>query len=340
MTPKNQVYVCGTVYHLLLSVLKTMETRGTGAKSLLLINDFTPLLVGLIPDLRRSGLFEDVVHVPFSTVIYLDHKTSGVSRKLFRNASLIRSVEKYFDVHKYAAFIESAEINLFFSLGMSSAYFILKFGHLYIRMLEDGERNYFTRLGPMKIWRRRTLLRTFVGEGNDHAVREIHVQSPDRLVQRVRHKGVKLDLRAMVNRLSQSDREVLIDLFLGDTHVDVCGEGNLLVITQPLSEDRFISEEQKIDLYRVIVEKFGVGKTVYVKQHPRELTDYSTCLGRPVSVINSGFPLELLDLLPNVGFDTGVTIYSSALHNCQCIKDKIFLGMHYDKRLIQKPRFL
>jgi len=42
----------------------------------------------------------------------------------------------------------------------------------------------------------------------------------------------------------------------------------ILLLTQPLSEDKIITEEEKIKIYREIIEKQN-GRKIYIKAHPR-----------------------------------------------------------------------
>ena len=336
----NQVYVCGTFYHLFIAILHSRPCRAAGARTLLLLQDFTPSLQPYAERLREEGWFDHVETLPVIAAIDPAFRRASAWAKAFRrNRLTTRVVEAHFDRSGYRAFLEQADINLFFCLGLSSAYFIATFPHLHIRMLEDGERNYRTRLGALKVLKRRYLYRSFIGDGRDPAVRAIHVQQPERLPAAVRHKGVRLDVPGMVADLPEAERQRLAGLFLGNSPLPA-GKGGLLLITQPLSEDRFVDEATKIGFYKDILAAHAQGCEVFVKPHPREETDYAAHLGEAVHVLPKDFPLEILDFLPGVRFDRGVTIWSSALNNLACVDRKVFLGLDYDPRLVPKTRFL
>ena len=53
-------------------------------------------------------------------------------------------------------------------------------------------------------------------------------------------------------------------------------------------------------------------------------------------ILPRDFPIELFDLLPNVYFEKSITIWSGAVNNLNCVGEKVFLGMDYDKRLVHK----
>lgn len=121
---------------------------------------------------------------------------------------------------------------------------------------------------------------------------------------------------------------------MGGISVNLNGKKKLLLITQPLSEDGHMSEDQKIRLYNDILNPFVSEYTFFVKAHPRELTDYRGKLNYEFTLIPQGFPLEMFDLLKGVHFETGITVSSSSLSNIQCVDKKIQLGRIYFKQCL------
>lgn len=342
---KNQVYVCGTYYHLYIAMLWNKAHSEKGGKSLLVLQDFTTSLPDILPDVKKVGFFTHVIPAPFREKYSgkgtrYSRMKQNIRMNLLRTRSIIKKAEAGFDIVRYHDFIENSEINLFFNQGLCTSYFIVKYKHLFMRLLEDGERNYNSKLSNLAVFRKKYILRSFIGEGIDSSIKEIHVQNPERLSKRVRHKGVKLDLRKMVKNLSEGDRKKLVNFFLKDSDFDIQTSDNVLLITQPLSEDKYVTEDVKVALYEKILNDHTSNETIYIKVHPRERTDYKNKLGKPVHIIRKSFPVELFDLLPGIQFEKGITIYSSALNNLMCIKEKTFLTMHYDERLVVKKKFI
>jgi hypothetical protein len=322
----NQVYVCGTYFHIYLSILKIIYSTDKQAKRLLVINDRTPGIERIFKPLTESGYFDFVVHVPFVAISRKINESKFLSRVINRNKNVIQFVEADSDIQKYDAFIKSAEINLFSNLGLSPAYFLLRYRNNFFRMIEDGEGNYISRIGRLQAFKRKYILNTVVGEGLDKEVREIEVQFPEKLNSRISEKGKKLELKKMERELSTRDLEKILGIFMGGVDIHIEGQKKLLLITQPLSEDGYMSESQKIKLYNTMLKPYATAYTVFVKGHPRELTDYRGKLNYNVTLIPQGFPLEMFDLLKGIHFEVGITVSSSSLTNIKCVDKKIMVG--------------
>lgn len=328
----NQVYVCGTYFHIYISILKVIYSADKLSKKLIVINDRTPDVERIFKPLEDSGYFNFVVHVPFVKISNKIKKSKFLSRVINRNKNVMEFVETNSEIQKYDAFIKNAEINLFSNLGLSPAYFILRYKDNFIRMLEDGEGNYISRIGHFQAFKRKYILNTVVGEGLDKEIREIEVQFPEKLSKRLAKKGKKLELKKMEQELRAEDLEKIIDIFMGGHDICVEGKKKLLLITQPLSEDGHMTEVQKLKLYNDILKPYADAYSVFVKGHPRELTDYRGKLNYAFTSIPQGFPLEMFDLLKGIHFEVGVTVSSSSLSNIKCVDKKILLGRTYFKQ--------
>jgi hypothetical protein len=325
----NQVYVCGTYFHIYLSILKIIYSTDKQAKKLIVINDRTPGIERTFKSLRESGYFDFVVHVPFVAISKKINTSKFLSRVINRNKNVIQFVEANSEIQQYDNFIKSAEINLFSNLGLSPAYFLLRYKNNFFRMIEDGEGNYISRIGRFQAFKRKYILNTVIGEGLDKEVREIEVQFPEKLNSRIAKKGKRLELKKMEEGLSADNLENILRIFMGGVEVHIEGKKKLLLITQPLSEDGHMNEIQKIKLYNTILKPYANEYTVFVKGHPRELTDYHGKLNYVFTQIPQGFPLEMFDLLKGIHFEVGITVSSSSLANIACVDEKILLGRNY-----------
>ena len=83
-----------------------------------------------------------------------------------------------------------------------------------------------------------------------------------------------------------------------------------ILLTQPLSEDGFLTEEEKISIYSKIVEYHGVEGLV-IKPHPREKTDYRGVFP-DVTVFDNPVPMQLITL-NGIRFEEAYTLFSSAV---------------------------
>lgn len=330
----NQVYVGGTYFHVYISILKSIFRADRGSKNLLILNDHTPGLSEIVPALRESGYFDFVLEVPFVRLKRrIKDETSFIKKVFSRNRLAIDYVENNSAIGGYDEFIRHAEINLFYNLGLSSSYFITKYRNNFFRMLEDGEHNYLPRVGRFQAFKRRHILKTVMGEGLDPEIKEIEVQHVHRLNQRVRFKGRTLELQKMQDSLSAKDQENILSIFMNGQAIEVFGDNNALLITQPLSEDGLLTEQEKIAMYNTLLQQYAHGLSVYVKCHPREKTDYHGKILPTFTEIPRRFPLEMLDLLKSIRFKKGITVFSGGLNNLKCIEEKIFLGKEYLKKV-------
>lgn len=325
----NQVYVCGTYFHIYLSILKIVFSTNKQAKNLIVINDRTPGIERIFKPLAESGYFDCVVPVPFVSISKKINKSRFLARVVNRNKNVIQFVEAHSEIQKYDSFIKNAEINLFSNLGLSPAYFLLRYKKNFFRMIEDGEGNYISRIGRFQAFKRKYILNTVIGEGHDKAVREIEVQFPEKLNSRILKKGKRLELKKMEQALSPENLDAILSIFMGGMEINVEGKKKVLLITQPLSEDGHMNEAQKIKLYNTMLEPFANDYTVFVKGHPRELTDYRGRLNHDFTMIPQGFPLEMFDLLKGIHFEVGLTVSSSSLANIKCVDKKIVVGRAY-----------
>ncbi len=337
----NNVYVCGTLYHVYISALKNIERVKNNEESLLIVNDHTPGLVALAKDLVKEGIFTDYCYIPFFMITAKLHSEKrSLLYSLSKNRISIEYVEKYSDIKNRFDFIKNSEINLFYNLGLSSAYFLIRFKSNNFKQVEDGLRNYYPRVGGLKAFKRKYILNAPQGEGRDSQIKSIEVQHPEKLPLITRHKGIKLDLKGMVNSLSEDNRQKLLSTFSQGNTFAINGNNKVIIITQPFSEDAITTEEYKISLYNQILKDYSSGYDIYIKAHPRETTDYKAKLDFDIIEIPRNFPLEILNFYPDIIFEKGITVFSGALENLENIKERIFLGLDYDPRLVVKKKFI
>lgn len=331
----NQVYICGTYFHVYASILKELYRSDKTGKSLLILNDHTPGLENIIPALRENHFFDEFLVVPFRKIESAERNNgSFLSRVFFRNRAMIRAVEANSDIGRFESFIRESEINSFYLWGYPTAYFVFRFAGNYLRIIEDGARNYIIRIRKAKLLKRKYVLRTYIGDGFDTAVKEINLQSPEQLDPRLRHKGTHFNLKEMQDNLSPADNQRILNVFMKGEGITLNNRKKVLIITQPLSEDNFVTEAYKLSLYAEMIDEHAAGHDVYIKPHPRELTDYRKQLGRDFIEIPRSFPLEMFDLMQNIRFDKGVTLFSSGIANLRCITHKIHLGRHHIRQLL------
>ncbi len=103
-----------------------------------------------------------------------------------------------------------------------------------------------------------------------------------------------------------------------------------LLLTQPLSEDGYVSHSKKIEIYLYLAEKYAVG-TLYVKAHPREKEDYSKILPNAVILNNNKIPFELYQLKEKFHFKRAISTFTTAMDSIFCADEKIQMGVEWTR---------
>lgn len=112
---------------------------------------------------------------------------------------------------------------------------------------------------------------------------------------------------------SETEKQELLDLFVdGQDRKEIerlRKEANGILYTQPISEDGYVKEEEKIRIYKELAEYYAKYGKVFVKVHPRDTTQYDF----PEEMILKGnYPSELLNIL-GVKFKFAVGLCTSAV---------------------------
>lgn len=113
-----------------------------------------------------------------------------------------------------------------------------------------------------------------------------------------------------VTELNNNIYDVLKDVFdIEETSLNYMKKADGIIFTQPLSEDRLVSEKEKLMLYDSISKFYSKYGSVCLKVHPRDCTEYE-CLGIPI--IYDKVPSEIVSLL-GIHFHFAIGIFTSAV---------------------------
>lgn len=147
----------------------------------------------------------------------------------------------------------------------------------------------------------------------DKNVKKIYLTGLASIPEEIKDKVEIINLKELWNKKTEEEKKEILDIFGFDENIinKIKNKKNIL-FTQPLSEDGFISEEEKIELYKKIISNYPE-KDLVIKTHPREKTDYKKYFSE-IEILNQSFPAELFDLL-DIKFETAITIFSTAALN-------------------------
>ena len=319
------------MYHVYIAMLKAFQYKKEGHQSLLvLLKDGVDEPNNIYDAVSKIDVFEDVILINGYTLVHKLKKKLGFANYLFnRSNSLVKHYEKYnLNLVEKQEFIMNSEINLF-QINRSKAYFLIQFKNNFFRMFEDGIGTYTERLKLPRLIMRKYVLRFPLLKGYDPQVKEVLVRYPEKMNDPYLLKKIsKLDLEAIENSLTENEKQAIVVGFLNDFEISE-NNNRALIITQPLSEFNITSEEKKIAAYKSIIERCKAeGFEVFIKNHPRDLTDYGK-IDTTVTILPQQFPLEVLNLSKSFNFKKGYTLFSTALENIKHVEEKVFLGKEY-----------
>ena len=109
---------------------------------------------------------------------------------------------------------------------------------------------------------------------------------------------------------------------MGNCRFSMNSERKILLLTQCWSEEHLITEDEKITLYRYIINYYGESNIV-LKTHPRETTKYETYFPN-LEIISDPVPFQLMMLL-GLKFDIAVSINSTAIFSLSDNCEKIII---------------
>lgn len=144
----------------------------------------------------------------------------------------------------------------------------------------------------------------------------------------LKYKTETINIYDSWSRLNESDKGEISAVFNCSKSLLKFISGKDILITQPLSEDGYITEKQKTDAYQDLLSLTGI-KSFILKRHPRDRTKYK--FTQTYSEINNAIPFELLTL-NGVRFSKAVTIYSGSAENVKA--DLIYIRGTKEIRLI------
>ena len=131
------------------------------------------------------------------------------------------------------------------------------------------------------------------------------------------------------------DKKKYINLIMdiSEKDIEICKNNKNILLTQPFSEDNVLTEQEKIQLYREIIERVP-GKKVIIKPHPRERTNYEAVFPN-TPVLLSKAPMELYSL-NGIKFEAAYTVFSTALFAFHYNLKLYFLGSSFHPKLYNR----
>lgn len=143
-------------------------------------------------------------------------------------------------------------------------------------------------------------------------VENVIVAQPVEALESLKHKLIIIDIKECWKKKSDTERKLILSLFnINKNELDLINEKYNLLLTQPLNEDNNASEKDKINGYLQLIKEYNFDeKSLIIKPHPREKTDYKKHFPN-ATVIDKDFPSEIMVLL-NIKVNNVITLFSTA----------------------------
>lgn len=353
----ERIYVCHTFYHVYVTCLKELHLlhraslsrkkagKGSGeaGRATLVLskmsNDFSPILERA----KKCPLFAEVIEYDekrdtfFEELLPLRKDTGNIFKNMINRIRFCRRFPELQEPYVPVDFTKYDDIYVFCDIDPVGYY--LNGKRIPFHAVEDGldtladgddairdNRPFFA----IKKWMAQAGL-IYIRHGYARYCIDMEVNDLTKLKHR--HKkmiGVRRD--ALAAELTQTDKELLLDLFLADAgeirkHFAKAKDDTpqVLMLTEPVCEDRTMRKKLFLDMvaqYGTVGEKKA---RIYVKQHPRDDVDYTDVFDEDVILLDKNFPMEMLYYIEGIHFERVVSVYTH-LDEMEIADEKIRLG--------------
>ena len=293
-------YVCSTPYHLYVSLCMILSE---GIESSIYLST---------PDEDVFELFkkykERMSNIDSIKNVYL-RKRDNKKERVY-----IESIKDIFQYKNIKNEVENSQVYIFpwhpYSLYTPSEYIFKKAKN--IKLVEDGS-NVYLKKPENKLSK---LIKKYIYLRNTEfykspKITDIYVQYPSKYPDHLKNKLSLLDLNKIQSDMKKIHKEKIISVFNSNIDINKMNNINTIILTQPLSEDGFMSENKKISLYSDIIENEKQNIDILIKKHPRDKTQYKF---KDIIELEGDFPSEIFNLL-DIEFEKAIGICTSAVNS-------------------------
>lgn len=174
------------------------------------------------------------------------------------------------------------------------------------------------------------ILKSYPHHGLDIKTKTIYMSEMKEIPKEFKQKEIiKFDIKKMWENKTQIQKDkILTFLEINREEFRKIKELNSLLITQPLSEDGYITEKEKVQIYKKIC---NGNKNIIIKPHPREKTEYKKYF-KEALILGNNFPIEFI-LLLDIEVSQVLTLFSTAAFSLKKYYDIEFYGTYNVEKL-------
>ena len=318
---KDRIYVCHTFYHAYISVVKELnlkpEERG-GASLMLssMSNDFGDFANRA----EESGLFEEVISfdekedVTFPEIMKYHRDRGNIVLNLFQRVKYTKALGKAQEAYVPIDFREYKDIYVFNDSDPIGYY--LNYKKIYYHAIEDGldtvvytdDARYGNRghFGLKAFMAAHNLI--FIENGYSKYCIDFEVNDLSR-IKYTMPNFIEVPRKELTKAVKQEDLHYLTDIFLNENWNTLeyfksapSDKKKVMILSDPVCD-----YETRKKIMRDIVDEYGKDATVFIKQHPRDIVDYTEELPDCI-IVKEKFPMEIMNIIPEFHVDLAVTI--------------------------------
>ncbi|MGR5459331.1 glycosyltransferase family 52 [Vibrio alfacsensis] len=178
-------------------------------------------------------------------------------------------------------------------------------------ILEDGIGNYNGQIPILKRFKRAIKGRVISPLGYDKKIQHVYLSKPEQVDPLLCNKVVPFTIPDFLAYTRSYGLALVFEQFTLELN------NKNILFTQPISEAAIVSEIEKVQVYREIIEKYKINM---IKPHPRDYTDYS--LYFECDIIDKYIPAEAM-ICPNGENISLFTLNSTSLFNLKEVNSNI-----------------
>lgn len=339
---KSRIYVCHTLYHVYVSMLKEMvQFKGQGKADIALsdifmdFGDLDKRLEGidLFDNVRRLHEVRDT-DIPGLMKYKENHNNILVHlfNRLIYTKKYGKAQDEFFDID----FTQYKDIYVYCDSDAIGYY--LNYHHIPYHAVEDGldclrhsDAAHEDNEGHFEI---KALLARynliFIQNGYSKYCLDMEIND-DSFINYEFEKYKVVPRKPMEQALDSIQKRKMLEVFLPDadeitSKLKGCEEC-MLFLTEAYPDIASVREE----VARRIIDEYCMGMKVVIKPHPRDNVDYEKLFPECVTITGK-FPMEVLNFIEDIHFNKAISIISSAMASIGFVDEKINIGPHiWDK---------
>lgn len=220
------------------------------------------------------------------------------------------------------------DINMINNFLLNQSFYILEDGNATYKIKERNS-SFFSKLKKLI-----KLENIFFDESQTSKfVKKIYMTGIAPIPEEIKDKVEIINIKELWNKKTEEEKREILDVFNFDKNIlGTIKDKKTILFTQPISEDNFVREEEKIDLYKKVLKNYDL-KDLIIKTHPREKTDYRKYFLEAL-ILDNVFPSEFF-MLFDVKFDKAITLFSTAVLNLKDVKEIDFYGTEVHPKLLE-----